>query len=430
MEGVVIKNFKKLATNSIRQDALKILEAGYQAVLTWKVMIESIFLENNFLKIKDKKYNLKNYKRIFVVAIGKCANQSAEVLENVLGDKITGGVVLDVVSSQFKKLKSEVGTHPFPSEQNVLATRLILKILKEVRKDDLLITVVSGGGSSLLCDPVEGVGSEVLREIAQRLMRKGATIGEVNIVRKHLSKIKGGQLAELVYPAKLISLIFSDVPQNNLSLVASGPTVMDESTKEDAQIILESYLGDGLSGGENYVSFLKETPKDRKLFVGVDNILLVNNKMALEAMREEAESLGYQTLVGEDLEGEARELGADLIEQAISPKSCLVWGGETTVQITGGGQGGRSQEFVLGALKKLSSDLLVMAVSSDGRDNTDVAGALADSELLEKVREKNIEIDEYLKNNDSYNFFKQVGGQIETGLTGINVADFYLILRK
>lgn len=428
---IIIKNFEKLATNPLRQDALKILEAGYQAVLTQEVMVKNVFLENNFLKIKDKKYNLKNYKRIFVVALGKCANQSAKILEDILGEKITDGIILDINSAQFKKLKSEIGTHPFPSEQNILATKSILKILKEIKKDDLLITIISGGGSSLLCDPVDGMTSENLKEITQRLMKKGATIGEVNIVRKHLSKIKGGQLVELIYPAKVISLIFSDVPQDNLSLVASGPTVLDESTKRDAQIILESYLSRGLLEGEdNGVSFLTETPKDKKLFTEVDNILLVSNKMALEAMQKEAENLGYQTSVDEDLEGEARELGADLIRQEISPKSCLMWGGETTVQITGGGQGGRNQEFVLGALKDLPDDLLVMAVSSDGRDNTEVAGVLADSELLEKVKSENIDVDEYLENNDSYNFFKQVGGQIETGPTGINVADFYLILRK
>ncbi len=432
MELTIIKNFKKLATNPLRQDALDILEVGYQSVRTQKMMEESVFLENNLLKIKDKKYNLKNYQRIFVIALGKCANQSAEILENILGDKITDGVVLDIAPAQFKKLKSEVGTHPFPSEQNILVTKSILKILKEVKKDDLIITIISGGGSSLLCAPVEGIDSEILKQITQRLMKKGATIGEVNIVRKHLSQIKGGQLAELVYPTKLVSLIFSDVPQDNLSLVASGPTVKDESVKADAKIILESYLGDGLLDGEdNYVSFLKETPKNLKLFAKVDNILLVSNKVALTAMQEKAESLGYKTFVEEELEGEAKKLGASLMKQAISPKSCLIWGGETTVQIKGEGQGGRNQEFVLGALSAgLPDDLLVMAVASDGLDNTDVAGALADGGLLKEIKKEKVEVDEYLENNNSYNFFKKVGGQIKTGPTGINMADFYLVLKK
>ncbi|MEA2112766.1 MAG: DUF4147 domain-containing protein [Patescibacteria group bacterium] len=431
MKLPIIKNIKKLATNSLRQDALDILEAGYESVLTEKVMVDNIVLEGTTLKIKDKKYNLKKYKRIFVVAIGKCANQSVKILEDVLGDKITKGIVLDVESAEFKKMRSEVGTHPLPSEQNILVTKSILQLIKEVKKDDLVINVISGGGSALLCAPTEGIESEMLQEITQILMKKGATIEEMNIVRKHLSKIKGGQLAEMLYPAKLVSLIFSDVPKDNLSLIASGPTVKDESTKEDAQLILESYLGDGFDESDNYVSFLRETPKDEKYFEKVDNLLLVSNKIALETMQKKAEELGYEALVEScELEGEARVLGSSLGKQGISTKSFQVWGGETTVQIKGDGQGGRNQEFVLSALDGLPEDLLVMAAASDGRDNTDMAGALADGELLEKVKEEGIDIGEYLENNDSYNFFKKVGGQIKTGPTGINVADFYLILKR
>jgi len=428
----VIKNIKKLATNSLRKAALDILEVGYESVLTEKVMMESIVLTDQILKIKNKKYDLKKYKRIFVIAIGKCANQSAGVLEDILGDKITQGVVLDIVPGQFKKLRSEVGTHPFPSEQNILATKSILQVLKEVKKDDLVITVISGGGSALFCQPVDGIGGEILKEITRTLMKKGATIGEMNIVRKHLSQIKGGQLAELVYPAKLVSLIFSDIPKDDISLVASGPTVKDGSTKADAQLILESYLGGSLMDeSDNYVSFLRETPKDEKYFENVDNLLLVGNKIALTSMQKKAEELGYEANVESDeLEGEARELGRSLVKQEFSSKSCRIFGGETTVQIKGSGQGGRNQEFVLGALVSLSDDLLVVAVSSDGRDNTDVAGSLADGELLMKVKEEGIDWEEYLNNNDSYNFFKKVGGQIKTGPTGINVADFYLILKK
>ena len=432
MKLPIIKNIKKLAVNSLRQDALDILEVGYKSVLTEKVILENISLEQQILKIKDKKYDLKKYRKVFVVAIGKCANQSVGILEDVLGDKITDGVVLDITQGQFKKLKSEIGTHPLPSEQNILATKSILRILKEAGKDDLIITIISGGGSALLCAPVDGLESELLQQITQLLMKKGATIEEMNIVRKHLSQIKGGQLAELVYPTKLVSIIFSDVPRDDISLVASGPTVIDKSTKEDAQIILESYLDDDLTEeGGGYIPFLKETPKEQKYFENVDNILLVSNKVALEAMQTKAEELGYETMVESvELQGEARELGKNFIKQTAPSKSCRIWGGETTVQVDGGGKGGRNQEFVLGALADLQGDMLVTAVASDGQDNTDVAGALADGELLEKIQKEKIGIGEYLENNDSYGFFKKVGGQIKTGQTGINVADFYLILRR
>ena len=428
----MIKNKKELASNDLRQDALDILESGYEAVSTNKILSKDITLKNDELKIKNKKYNLKKYKNIFVIAFGKCANQSAEVLEEILGDRITKGVVLDIASGKFKKLKSEVGTHPFPSEQNILSTKAVLQVLKAVKKDDLVIVMISGGGSALLCSPVDGIESELLKQVTQILMKKGVTIGEMNIVRKHLSKIKGGQLAELIYPAQLVSVIFSDVPGNDLSLIASGPTVLDKTTKEDAQIILESYLmEDSLYEGDNYISFLKETPKETKFFEKVDNILLVSNKDALTAMQKKATELGYESSVeSEDLQGEARELGEYLIKKEILSKSCRIWGGETTVEIKGEGEGGRNQEFVLGALDNLRDDMLVLAVASDGCDNTDVAGVLADGDLLNKIEDKKVDIEEYLKNNDSYNFFKKVGGQIKTGQTGINVADFYLILRK
>jgi len=431
MKLPIIKNIKKLATNPLRQDALDILEAGYESVLTEKVMTENVVLKGSVLRIKNKKYDLEKYKRIFIVAIGKCANQSARILEDVLGDKITNGVVLDIAPDEFKKMRSEVGTHPLPSEQNILATKSILQLIKEVKEDDLVINVISGGGSALLCAPTEGIESEMLQEITKILMNKGANIEEMNIVRKHLSKIKGGQLAEMLYPAKLVSLIFSDVPKDNLSLIASGPTVKDESTKEDAQLILESYLSDGSDESDNFVSFLRETPKDEKYFKKVDNLLLVSNRIALETMQKKAEELGYEAFVeSSELEGEARVLGDSLSKEEISAKSFQVWGGETTVQVKGDGIGGRNQDFVLGALNDLPEDVLVMAVASDGRDNTDVAGALADGELLEKIKQEDLSIDDYLENNDSYNFFKKLDAQIKTGQTGINVADFYLILKK
>jgi len=393
----MIKNTKELAINHLRQDALAILENGYEAVSTEKVISGNISLKGDELKVKGKKYNLKKYKNIFVVAVGKCANQSALVLEDILGDKITEGVVLDVEQGQFKKLKSEVGTHPFPSEQNILVTKLLLKVLCKVTKNDLVITVISGGGSALLCAPVEGLDGELLKQITQLLMKKGAVIGEMNIVRKHLSRVKGGQLAELVYPAQIISLIFSDVPGDDISSVASGPTVMDKSTKEDAQIILESYFSEDLNyEGDNFVSFLKETPKDSKIFEKVDNILLVSNKIALKAMQKKAEELNYVTSIeSEEIQGEAWKLGKSFVNQEMDNKSCRIWGGETTVQIKGEGKGGRNQEFVLGALGSLKDGMLVAAVSSDGRDNTDVAGALADSDLLEKIEKDGVKIDEY-----------------------------------
>ncbi len=429
---LIIKNKEELSTNPLRKDALDIVEAGYQAVLTENILAKNISLKKGVLKIQNNKYNLKDYKNIFVIAFGKCSNQSALFIESILEDKITDGLVLDVESARFKKLKSRKGTHPLPSEQNIKATDLIKDILEKVKKDDLVLTFISGGGSALLSSPVEGIDSKFLAQINKDLMDNGVNIGETNIVRKHLSKIKGGSLAELVFPAKLVSVIFSDVPGDDISVVASGPTVRDLTTKEDAKMILESYSLENPEGSLNEaISFLIETPKDEKKFENVDNILLVTNKIALNAIEKKADELGYNSLVESfDIQGEARKLSVSLINQDSLDNSCRIFGGETTVKIIGEGKGGRNQEFVLASLEALSKDTLVLAAASDGRDNSDVAGAFVDFDLFQKMQKENLDWRGYLDENNSFEFFNKMGTQIKTGKTGINVADFYLILKK
>ena len=432
MKKTIIKNKEELSTNILRKNALDILEAGYQSVLTENILAKNISLEKDVLKIKGEKYNLNDYKNIFVIAFGKCSNQSALFIEEVLGDRIEDGIVLDVEDEKFKRLKSIKGTHPLPSQQNIEATDLIKKTLEKVKEDDLVLIFVSGGGSALLSSPVEGIDDEFLRKINQELINKGVDIGETNIVRKHLSEIKGGNLAKLVFPAKLVSIIFSDVPGDDISAVASGPTVRDLTTKEDAKMVLESHsMEDPKSILGEVVSFLIETPKEEKYFENVDNILLVTNKIALKAMEKEADKLGYNSLVESyDIQGEARKLSIKLMREESLANSCRIFGGETTVKIIGDGKGGRNQEFVLAALENLSADILVLAVASDGVDNSDVAGAFVDYELFQKMESQKLDWREYLENNNSYEFFEKTETQIKTGKTGINVADFYLILKK
>ncbi|MCK5285872.1 MAG: DUF4147 domain-containing protein [Candidatus Pacebacteria bacterium] len=432
MQKEIIKNKKELSTNPLRKDALDILETGYQAVLTENILAKSISLKKDILKIQNKKYNLSDYKNVFVIAFGKCANQSALFIESILEDKITDGIVLDVELEKFKKLKSQKGSHPLPSEKNIKATNLIKEISEKAGKDDLVLVFISGGGSALLSSPVEGIDSEFLAQINKDLMDNGVSIGETNIIRKHLSRIKGGALAELIYPAKLVSIIFSDVPGDDISVVASGPTVRDLTTKEDAKMILESYsLENPKSSLGEAISFLSETPKSEEKFENVDNILLVTNKIALEAIEKKADELGYKSLVESfDIQGEARKLSVKLVNEDSLDNSCRIFGGETTVKIIGEGKGGRNQEFALASLETLSKDILVLAVASDGRDNSDVAGAFVDFELFQKMQKEDLDWREYLDDNNSFEFFEKMGTQIKTGKTGINVADFYLILRK
>ncbi len=427
MNNHFIKNFDELATTPIRKDALEILEAGYDAISTEKVINSFVKIKDNILSIKNKKINLDNYKKIYFIGIGKCSADAGKVISQILGDRIFGGVIIDVKGVKLDRIQSHIGTHPLPSEENILATESIENILKKTTEDDLIITVISGGGSALLCLPND-IKCEMLIKITKELMDKGVDIEELNIVRKHLSLIQGGQFAKTAYPSEIVSLIFSDVPGNNISTIASGPTVMDTTTKETAEKILVKY--NILTNYKLPDCEILETPKEEKYFEKVDNILLLTNETALSAMAEKARSLGYgASIVNTQIQGEARGTG-EIIASASKPGMCMLYGGETTVVVRGNGKGGRSQELVLGALGNLKEDSVVVGAASDGWDNSDVAGAIGDRAFLEEANKKNLNISKFLDDNNSYEFFDIIGGHIKTGRIGSNVSDLYFTLTK
>ena len=301
-------------------------------------------------------------------------------------------------------------------------------MIRGATEKDLIITLISGGGSSLFCLP-NNISVETLIEITKNLTQKGANIFELNTVRKHLSGVQGGQLTELCYPAKVISLIFSDVLGDDISMIASGPTVIDKTTVAEATQILSKYdlLNFYLPSGKE----LKETPKDPKYFEKVKNILVVSNKNALEAMKTRAEDFGFETSVeSQIISGYANQVGKEMVSKKAKTKSCLLFGGETTVKISGNGVGGRNQEMALAALSQVQPNSILVCAASDGWDNTDHAGAIADTELFQKAKKLGVSPKEYLENSDSYNFFKKVGGAIYTGKLGSNVSDLYIMLYK
>ncbi len=427
MNEHVIRNFDELAKTPLRRDALEILETGYNAISTKKVIMSQVKVENSILSIGDKKIKLNEYKRIFFVGIGKCSADAGEVFEDLLGDRISDGVVIDIRGVELKRIRSRIGTHPFPSEANVEAAQSVKEMLETATELDLVITVISGGGSALLCLPHD-MKCEMLTKITKTLMKKGVNIKELNIVRKHLSLIQGGQFAKIAYPAKIVSLIFSDVPGNDIGTIASGPTIMDVTTKEDAERILLKY--NILTDCKLPNCDVLETPKEEKYFEKVDNILLLTNETALSAMKDKAKELGYgATIVDAQIQGEAREIGKKL---ALGGKqgTCLLYGGETTVTVSGDGVGGRNQELVLGALPFVKDGEVVVASASDGWDNSPAAGAIGDVELLEKSREIGLNVDGFLESNDSYEFFKKTNGGLDVGRTGSNVSDLYFTLMK
>lgn len=428
MNFSVIKNSAALTTTPLRRDALEILEAGYQAILTKEVVESEVEVNGQYLRIGERVIALGVFKRIFFVGIGKCALDAGEVFEEKLGSWLTDGIILDVRGATLKKLRSKIGTHPFPSEQNVEASQSIADLLEGLTDTDLLITVISGGASSLLCLPYD-LTCETIGLITKTLMGKGATIDEINTFRKHTSKIQGGQFAKLAYPATVVSLIFSDVPGDDIATVASGPTVLDTTNIADARAVLEKYDIEKLCQLPDCE--LVETPKDPEYFLRVNNILFITTKKALEAMRREAERLGYHAeIVSAELQGEARAVGQRLALEATTPKTCRLWGGETTVLVKKEGKGGRCQEAVLGALTNMKDGVLCIAATSDGWDNTPFAGAIGDAVTLARARELGLDPLTASENNQAYDFFEKVGSHIDTGRTGANVSDWYITLTQ
>ncbi|OGY25533.1 MAG: hypothetical protein A2Z11_03855 [Candidatus Woykebacteria bacterium RBG_16_43_9] len=425
---VIIKNFAQLATSPLRRDALQIIEVGLHAIDTEKVIKTTVkFHKNKFLAIKDTWLDLDKYRRIYFVGIGKAAFAAAKALETTLGNRITDGLVLDIQGGRLKKIKSLVGTHPDPTEANVSATREIISLLRSASEEDLVIAVISGGGSSLLCSPYQ-ISCQEKASVVDAMMDSGATIEEINTVRKHLSEIKGGNFAKIAYPATVVSLIFSDVPGNDVSMVASGPTVLDPTTITDASKIMAKY--DVLKKCKLPHCDLMETPKNPMYFQLVTNIIVADERLAIDAMRVEAVKLEYKVEVfSYQIEGRAEEVAKKLVLNT-KPKTALLAAGETTVEVKGGGRGGRNQHLVLSALNHLREDQVIVSVNSDGIDHSSFAGAIGDEHTLANAKKKKLASKKFLDNCDSFHFFQKVGDGIETGALSSNISDFMLALSK
>ncbi|MDP1707287.1 MAG: DUF4147 domain-containing protein [bacterium] len=426
-----IQNFETLATNDMRRDALAIAEAGYAAVDVGAALARTLRIEGETLRVGDTTYPLAG-RKVYFVGVGKCANTAARAVEQLLGDLLTSGIALDVSPLEegtLTKIEALIGTHPLPSEVNVQATKRIMEFLSDLHENDLVIMLISGGGSTLLC--LHGSSMTCLDEsvLFADLTGKGASIQEINIVRKHISRARGGALAAAAYPAEVVSLIVSDVPGNNIEFISSGPTVLDSSTVDDARAVINKY---GIVASEN-IEFI-ETPKEEKYFKRINNVLLLSNKDALSAMKDEAVRLGYSvTIEDDDFAGEASEIGRKIVEKlhTSAAKSALVYAGESTVAFgKNSGVGGRNQEMALSVLEYLNDGELILPFASDGRDNTNHAGAIADAVTLEHTREKNLSVEEHLSAHSSYDFFKFSGDALITGYTGSNVSDLIIALKK
>lgn len=429
--------------------AEQIFLAGVAGVLPDQLIRSQVKLTGNIISVAGNYYDLSSIKNIYVIGAGKASALMAKEIESLLGERITKGHIV-VKYGHGCKLNfitiTEAG-HPLPDANGVAAARQILEIAQSADENDLVISLISGGASSLLADFPEGSNLNELQQVNELLVKSGAGIKEINTVRKHLSCIKGGQLARAIYPATAVSLILSDVVGDPLDVIASGPTSYDTSTFPDAIAVIEKYhledkvpesmmlyIQNGIAG------WAPETPKaGDKVFEHVRNFIIGSNNIALKGAAEKAQALGFAThIITDTLEGDYTEV-ADYILTTIEKFSnahqekplCLLFGGEPTVKVTGNGLGGRNQHLALYFALKLQGKkgISLLCAGTDGTDGpTDAAGAVVDGTTAEKARVAGIDPQEYLNRADSYHFFKQAGGHILTGSTKTNVMDMMVAL--
>ncbi len=444
----------KFLTKSLRQTPWGmpiacIMTCALEAVDPKAAIRTHVQVQDDHLTVQGKSYELKKYCNIYVVGAGKASASMAEEIDELLGKHITRGIV--VTKQGHTRLAStergiailEAG-HPVPDEQGVRATEQILELLKNTKEDDLVITLISGGGSALLVAPGEGLTLNELQQLTKELLACGATIHEINTLRKHLERAKGGNLAQWAAPAQVVTLILSDVVGDPLDMIASGPTVPDPSTYEDALSILRRYqieeriptsILNYLQRGQR--GEIPETPKPgNPLFERVQNVIIGNNLQAAQAAVKQAMEEGFHSLlITTYLQGEARHVGRVLAAiarqihataQPIARPACLVFGGETTVTLKGSGLGGRNQEMALGAVTDLAGlpTTILVTLASDGGDGpTDAAGAVVTGETLSMANSLNLDPNEFLATNDSYHFFERLDDLIKIGPTQTNVND-------
>ncbi len=426
-----LKNFGSLASTDLRRAALEILEAGLHSINTRAAIERSIKMEHDGIVVAGERYAFRDIRRIHFVGIGKCAVEAALAVERILGTHLAGGIAIDVKETQeLKRIRAFRGTHPLPSLENILITKEIVRALRGLDEHDLVIFVVSGGGSVLLCYP-EDRGCEEEIKIFEVLTKAGATIQELNTIRKHLSLARGGYLAKAAYPAHIVGLIFSDVPGDDVQYIASGPTIKDTTTVADAERLLEKYDVTRVCHVAHCGVF--ETPKEDKYFERVRNVIVVSNTMALDTMQKIATAKGFTAKVRTNhLTGEARTVGRNILEELKNepPKSVLLYGGETTVVIRGHGRGGRNLEVALSTVSDTEPGHIVVSAASDGHDNSDFGGALADLRTKERAIRLNLNPQKFLDESNSYEFFLKVGDYLRMGDTGSNVSDLIIALKQ
>ena len=428
-----------------RETALAIWRSALDAAAVEPLVRSTLRLRGDTLACGPLTLDLTRIRRVLVLGCGKAGAAMSRAAESILGDRISQGLVVvkDGYTLPTRIVELVEAGHPVPDRRGQATAQRILSLAESADSRDLIVFLISGGGSALMPAPAPPVSLPEKQEVTRLLLAAGATIGELNAVRKHLSLLKGGQLARAAAPALVLTLLLSDVIGDPLDVIASGPTAPDPTTFSDARDVLARYgvlervapsVVERLSAGVR--GEIPETPKPGEpLFTGVTNFVVGNNRLVVDAAAKAAERLGYAPRVATAaLEGEARAAAARLVEQgrALKPRTCLIAGGETTVTVRGRGRGGRCQELALASALALrpGDELTVLAAGTDGTDGpTAAAGAVVDATTLARGRAADLDPDRALADNDSHTFLTAAGDLIVTGATNTNLLDLYIVLR-
>lgn len=436
------------------EDLRVIREAALRAVDPAHAVHEHLGVRDGRLWVGETSWDLVDQQRLLVVAAGKAAIPMAQAAHESLGSLLAEAIVVTKTghaagSTLPKEFRVIEAGHPTPDAFGLQAANEIHRSLQGLSSQDIVLVLLSGGASSLLPAPVEGVSLEDLQTVTTLLLRSGAPIGDLNTVRKHLSRLAGGHMARLASPAAVTTLILSDVIGDSLDVIASGPTVADSSTYADAWQVLERYdlleavpavVQQHLAAGK--AGLLPETPKaDDPCFARATHTVIGSNRLAVRAAEQTAVALGYRTaILSTFVEGEAREVAkvAGALARSVrahgeplAPPACLLWGGETTVTVRGNGIGGRNQELALSAALALDglSDVALLALATDGTDGpTDAAGGIVDGTTASRARALGIDLHAALRNNDAYPALEAIGALLRIGPTGTNVNDVLVLL--
>ncbi|MEM4488370.1 MAG: glycerate kinase [Desulfurococcaceae archaeon] len=440
-----VKNANSLTRSRLHEILVGAIEYVFDVADPYKAVVNYLTIDDNKLKVGNDLFSLEG--KVHVVGFGKAVRRMGEAVNDVVGDYVSGGILITPDTEGYiGPIKLLRGDHPLPSYNTLRSSSQLLDYLNSINEKDIVLVLVSGGGSSLFEVPEDGISVNDIARISMELMRRGANIYELNCVRKYLSRVKGGKLLKYINSKSTISLIVSDVIGDQIEIVASGPTVPSQVSLREVKNILQKY---GLSGElSNVKKLLNEThPKVQESPFELEelqpskvfNYVILSNAKVLKLLAEYFESLGFKAVILTSmLEGEAREAGrflASVIKSVhaygvpVNKPAAIIAGGETVVTVKGSGVGGRNQELCLSLATYINSlpNTVAACLATDGVDGVSpVAGAIVDSETLKLATRKGLNPIRYLEENDSFSFFSQLGQSIITGTTGTNVNDIFM----